>query len=52
MPQHKDDKKATALARQAAHDKLTPAEKLARLDLFQHRAVKERARLQKQIDAA
>lgn len=41
----KEQKHREALARQAAHAKLTPEQKLAKLDKGGHRAAKERIRL-------
>lgn len=55
MSKNRNDQKAErreeAQARQAAHSKLTPTQKLAKLDLMGYAAKRERAQLQRLIDA-
>ena len=47
----KEKRHEKALAAQADYDTLTPEQKLAKLDNGNFRAVKQRAKLQKLIDA-
>lgn len=55
MSKNRNDRKAErreeAQARQAEHSKLTPKQKLAKLDLMGYSATKERAQLQRLMDA-
>jgi hypothetical protein len=48
----KEQKRAEAIVRQEAHDKLTPQQKLDRLDRLGHAAKKEREKLAKQLRTA
>ena len=51
FPRRKEQKRLEAAERQAASDKLSPQQKLQALDKLGLRAVRQRARIQSQIDS-